>query len=244
MLEPFTASATGIMSIAGTQSTTSTSSFATSVSECLPALQPHWESCSFSSYQNIFSCHFFILTFYSSKISSDFLGICPGIPGSIRDRFLQNLLICRLQQPHGSSFPSRNSRKSAAVKIWPSCLQIPADLQLLRSPPPADDGSSVCLSQAFRHCNRSFCQSRVLKYTHGLRSIQRSLQILLHLHTILQSSLRYPGLPCLRGIASTATADTSISASMGFGKSAAIVVSTGSRSFLPSFSALSIISLQ
>ena len=46
------------------------------------------------------------------------------------------------------------------------------------------------------------------------------------------------------GIALEGTTSTAISASIGFGKSAAIVVSTGSRSCLPFSSAFAIISLQ
>ena len=51
----FAASITGIMSMAGTQNTTSTSSFLQAVLKSQLILLPRWESCSFSSFQRQFS---------------------------------------------------------------------------------------------------------------------------------------------------------------------------------------------
>ena len=108
----------------------------------------------------------------------------------------------------------------------------------------ADDSGCICLSKGLLQLRWYLLQGSGSQIRPSVRSIQRSLQILQHQRTALQSSVPISSPIMSAGIALLSTTSTAISASIGFGNAAAMVVSTGRSSFFPSFSAFSSISLQ
>ena len=134
---------TGMISIAGTQNTTSTSSFATNGFSSSTEQLPRWVFYSFSSFlhDNLF------LPFFSAIFPHFYLSLAAATPGS--------------------SFPSRNSEDaSPPVEIWCHLVSISELVYCCRRDLPANDCNSVCLCQCLCHYLCAICEFRHLKTSH------------------------------------------------------------------------------
>ena len=153
--------------------------------------------------------------------------------------------VCHCAATPGSSLPSRNSREAPPpVEMWlilsakPSWFTAAAE-----SPPPMMVVASVSAS-ALATAMVPFARVRVLEYAHrsvpnnGLSSLNSLCD------TVLQFSVRYPGLSCQQGYRQHQHTQPGSQHRSGSGKHQLLLQSTGRSSFLPSFSAFSIISLQ
>lgn len=117
-----------------------------------------------------------------------------------------------------------------------SCQRNQAGLQLLPESPPPMMSSSICFSQSFRYSDSTFCQNRVLEYTH--RSVpNNSLSCLSSLcEQFCRFPVRYPG-RCQQGYSQHQHSQPGSQHRSGSGKRQLQLASTGRISFLPSFSA-------